>query len=78
MSRVCEVTKKSFLSGNNVSHSHRKTRKTFMSNLHTKRFWYAEENRWVSLRVCKKGLKMIEKLGLKAILDKIQGKKRGK
>ena len=72
MSQVCQVTGKKPISGNNVSHANRKTRRRFMPNLHYKRFWVAEENRWVRLRVSPKGMREIDKHGIKAILDRLR------
>ena len=68
MSRVCQVTGKRPMSGNNVSHANNKTRRRFLPNLHTHRFWVESEKRWVSLRVSSKGMRMIDKLGLDAVL----------
>ena len=68
MSKVCQVTGKRTVSGNNVSHSNRKTRRRFMPNLHERRFWVASENRWVKLRVSAAALRTIDKNGIDAIL----------
>ncbi|MCQ2251462.1 MAG: 50S ribosomal protein L28 [Bacteroidales bacterium] len=70
MSRICEITGKKVMRGNNVSHSHRKTKKAFMPNLHTKRFFLEEENRWVTVKVSAAAIRSISKNGLKATLDK--------
>ena len=51
MARICEVTGKHTMSGNNVSHAHNKTRRKFLPNLHHRRFWVESENRWVKLRI---------------------------
>ncbi len=75
MSRVCQVTGKRPLSGNNVSHAHNKTRRRFLPNLHTKRFWVENEKRWVKLRVSSKGLRIIDKLGIDHVLAELR--KRG-
>jgi large subunit ribosomal protein L28 len=75
MSRVCQITGKRPLTGNNVSHANNKTRRRFLPNLHTQRFWVASENRWVRLRVSTKGLRIIDKLGIDAVLADIR--KRG-
>jgi large subunit ribosomal protein L28 len=75
MSRVCQVTGKHTVTGNNVSHAHNKTRRRFLPNLHQHRFWVASENRWVKLRVSTKGLRMIDKLGIDAVL--VDLRKRG-
>jgi large subunit ribosomal protein L28 len=68
MSRVCQVTGKRPTVGHNVSHANNKTRRRFMPNLHTHRFWVASERRWVKLRVSSKGLRMIDKQGIDAVL----------
>ncbi|MCR5453730.1 MAG: 50S ribosomal protein L28 [Bacteroidales bacterium] len=70
MSRICEITGKKVMRGNNVSHSHRKTRRTFMPNLHTKKFYLEEEDRWVTLKVSAAAIRSISKNGLKATLNK--------
>lgn len=72
MSRVCQVTGKRPVSGNNVSHAHNKTRRRFLPNLHTHRFWVESEQRWVKLRVSTKGLRMIDKKGIDEVLAKIR------
>lgn len=70
MSRVCQITGKKVMSGNNVSHSHKKTRRTFKPNLFTKKFYLVEEERWVSLKVSASGMRTINKKGLaKALKD---------
>ncbi|MEA3411432.1 MAG: 50S ribosomal protein L28 [Pseudomonadota bacterium] len=68
MSRVCQVTGKRPATGNNVSHAHNKTRRRFLPNLHTRKFWVESENRWVKLRVSRKGLRTIDKKGIDAVL----------
>ena len=68
MSRVCQVTGKKPVSGNNVSHAHNKTRRRFLPNLHTHRFWVESENRWVKLRVSAKGMRIIDKNGIDAVI----------
>lgn len=73
---MCEVTGKTPMSGNNVSHSHVKTRRRFMPNLSFHRFWLAAERRFVRLRVSSKGLRIIDKLGIEAILEQIRLRKR--
>lgn len=75
MSRICQITGKKPMSGNNVSHAHNKTRRRFLPNLHFMKFWLDKENRWVKLRVSGKGLRIIEKKGLEAALD--DARKRG-
>jgi len=72
MSRVCQITGKRLLRGNNVSHSNIKTKREFLPNLQTKKFWYAEENRWVTLKVSCAGIRTINKIGLKAALERAE------
>lgn len=74
MSRVCQITGKRTLRGNNVSHAHNKTRRSFVPNLHYRRFWVASENRWVRLRVSNKGLRIIDKNGIDAVLEDVRGR----
>jgi len=68
MSRVCQVTGKRPMSGNNVSHAHNKTRRRFLPNLHSKRIWVESEQRYVKLRVSQKGLRIIDKQGIDKVL----------
>jgi large subunit ribosomal protein L28 len=68
MSRVCQVTGKRPMSGNNVSHAHNKTRRRFLPNLHNHRFWVESEQRWVRLRVSSKGMRIIDKKGIETVL----------
>ena len=68
MSRVCQVTGKRPVAGNNVSHAHNKTRRRFLPNLHTHRFWVESEGRWVKLRLSSKGMRIIDKKGIDAVL----------
>jgi len=72
MSQVCQVTGKRPLVGNNVSHAHNKTKRRFMPNLHTQRFWVASENRWIKLRLSRKGIRLIDKKGIDVILADIR------
>ncbi|MGQ1783787.1 MULTISPECIES: 50S ribosomal protein L28 [unclassified Saccharicrinis] len=74
MSRVCQITGKRFLVGNNVSHSKRRTKRRFDVNLFKKRFFLVEEERWVDLRVSASGLRMINKVGLYAALKSAKEK----
>jgi large subunit ribosomal protein L28 len=66
--RICEITGKKALTGNNVSHSNAKTKRRFNPNLKIKRFWSEEEGRWITLKVSAAGMKNINKLGLDAAL----------
>lgn len=68
MSRVCQVTGKGPQSGNTVSHANNKTRRRFLPNLHTHRFWVEGENRWVRLRVSSHGMRIIDKIGIENVL----------
>lgn len=68
MSRVCQVTGKRPTTGNNVSHSNIKTRRRFLPNLHSHRFWVESENRFVKLKVSSKGMRIIDKNGIDAVL----------
>lgn len=72
MSRVCQVTGKRPASGNNVSHAHNTTRRRFLPNLHTHRFWVESENRWVKLRVSTKGMRIIDKKGIDTVLKEMR------
>jgi large subunit ribosomal protein L28 len=56
------------MSGNNVSHAHNKTRRRFLPNLHTHRFWVEGEKRWVKLRLSRQGMRLIDKLGIERVL----------
>ncbi|MGA8203546.1 MAG: 50S ribosomal protein L28 [Woeseiaceae bacterium] len=68
MSRVCQVTGKRPQSGNNVSHANRRTRRRFLPNLVSKRFWLESEHRWVRLRVSHKGMRIIDKHGIEKVV----------
>ena len=69
MSRICQITGKKVLVGNNVSHSKRRTKRKFYPNLLKKRFFLEEENRWITLKVSASGMRTITKKGLKIALD---------
>jgi len=75
MSRVCQVTGKRPISGNNVSHAHNKTRRRFLPNIHSHRFWVESEQRYVKLRVSSKGMRIIDKHGIEKVLADLR--KRG-
>ena len=68
MSRVCQVTGKRPITGNNVSHANNKTKRRFLPNLHAKRFGLESEGRWVRLRVSTKGMRIIDKNGIESVL----------
>lgn len=74
MSRICQVTGKRPVTGNNVSHSHIKTRRRFLPNLHTHRFWVEGEKRFVKLRVSSKGMRIIDKKGIEAVLTDLRAR----
>ena len=68
MSKVCQVTGKRPMSGNNVSHANNRTRRRFLPNLHYRRLWVESEKRWVRLRVSQQGLRIIDKNGIDTVL----------
>ncbi|MEC8561925.1 MAG: 50S ribosomal protein L28 [Pseudomonadota bacterium] len=72
MAKICQVTGKKPMSGNNVSHAHNKTRRRFLPNLQTKKFWVESENKWVRLRVSAKGLRIIDKNGIDSVLKELK------
>jgi len=74
MARVCQVTGKGPVTGNNVSHSNIKSKRRFLPNLHSHRFWVESENRWVKLRVSTKGLRIIDKKGIDAVLSDLRAR----
>ena len=74
MSRVCQVTGKAPATGNNVSHANNKTRRRWLPNLHTHRFWLESEKRFVSLRVSSKGMRTIDKLGIETVVDDLRAR----
>ena len=73
MSRRCQVTGKKVMVGNNVSHANNKTKRRFLPNLHAHRFWVESENRFIKLRLSCKGMRMIDKLGIDAVLATMRG-----
>ncbi len=74
MSKVCQVTGKRPMSGNNVSHAKNRTRRRFLPNLHTHRFWVESENRFIRLRLSSKGMRIIDKVGIEAVLADIRAR----
>lgn len=74
MSRVCQVTGKGPMSGNNVSHAHNKTRRRFLPNLHRRRFWLASENRFIKLTVSSHGLRIIDKVGIDNVIADLRAR----
>ncbi|MCX7123263.1 MAG: 50S ribosomal protein L28 [Gammaproteobacteria bacterium] len=72
MSRICEMTGKGPITGCTVSHANNRTRRRFLPNLHSHRFWVETENRYVKLRISSHGMRIIDKLGIDAALVKIR------
>lgn len=68
MSRVCQVTGKRPMAGNNVSHANNRTRRRFLPNLLTRRFWLESEGRWVRIRLSTKGMRIIDKVGIDQVV----------
>ena len=68
MSRVCQVTGKRPATGNNVSHAKNRTKRRFVPNLHTHRFWVESEKRFVKLRISAKGMRIVDKIGIDQVL----------
>ncbi len=74
MSRVCQVTGKGPVTGNNISHANNKTRRRFLPNLQHHRFWVESENRFVRLRLSTKGMRIIDKRGIDAVLAEMRAR----
>lgn len=74
MSRVCQVTGKRPIVGNNVSHANNKTKRRFLPNLQTHRFWVEGEKRFVTLRVSTKGMRIIDKNGIESVLADLRAR----
>jgi large subunit ribosomal protein L28 len=74
MARVCQVTGKGPMSGNNVSHANNRTKRRFLPNLQRRRFWVEAENRWVSLRLTNAGLRTIDKNGIESVLSDMRAR----
>ena len=74
MSNVCQVTGRKPAFGNNVSHSHRKTRRRWNPNIQRKRYWVPSEKRWVTLTLSAKGIKIIDKRGIDAVLAELRAR----
>ncbi len=74
MARVCQVTGKGPMSGNNISHANNKTKRRFLPNLQRRRFWVESENRWVSLRLTNAALRTIDKNGIEAVLTEMRAR----
>ena len=74
MARVCEVTGKKPMVGNNVSHANNRTKRRFLPNLQYRRFWIEAEKRWISMRVSNAGLRTIDKKGIEVVLAELRAK----
>ncbi|HEY3487778.1 MAG TPA: 50S ribosomal protein L28 [Gammaproteobacteria bacterium] len=74
MSKVCQLTGKKPMVGHNVSHANNKTKRRFLPNLHTHRFWVDSEKRWVKLRLSSKGMRTIDKLGIDTVLKDLRAR----
>lgn len=74
MSRMCQITGKKSMIGNNVSHANNRTKRKFYPNLQSKKFFLEEENRWIELKVSAHGLRIISKIGLKKALEQAKAK----
>ncbi|CRZ19337.1 50S ribosomal protein L28 [Kingella kingae] len=74
MAKVCKITGKRPMSGNNVSHANNKTKRRFLPNLQSRRFWVESENRWVRIRVSNAALRTIDKNGIDAVLADLRAR----
>ena len=74
MSRVCDITGKKPMFGNNVSHAHNKSRRRFNINLQKKKFWLPDEKRYVTLRISTRGMRIIDKNGITRVVKELRGK----
>ena len=74
MSKICQVTGKRPLSGNNVSHAKNRSKRTFEPNLHKHKFWIESEKRYISLNVSAKGMRIIDKKGIESVLSEIRSR----
>ncbi len=74
MARVCQITGKRTVSGNNVSHANNRTKRTFKPNIHDRRFWVESEKRWVRLRVSHQGLRIIDQKGIESVLKDLRAR----
>jgi large subunit ribosomal protein L28 len=74
MSKLCQVTGKRPVAGNNVSHAHNKTRRRFLPNVHDHKFWLESESRFVKLRVSAKGMRIINKKGIDQVVADIRAR----
>ena len=74
MARVCQITGKAPMVGNNVSHANNRTKRRFLPNLQNRRFWLEGEKRWISLRLSNAGLRLIDKNGIEAVLADLRAR----
>lgn len=74
MSKVCQVTGKAPMVGNNVSHANNKTKRRFLPNLQYRRFWLETEKRWIRLRITNAGLRLIDKNGIEPVLADLRAR----
>jgi large subunit ribosomal protein L28 len=74
MARVCQVTGKAPMVGNNVSHANNKTKRRFLPNLQSRRFWLEGEKRWVRMRVTNAALRLIDKKGIDVVLAELRAR----
>ena len=74
MAKVCQVTGKRPMTGNNVSHANNKTRRRFLPNIRYHRFWLDSERRWVRLRVSSKGMRIIDKVGIEQVVSDLRSR----
>jgi large subunit ribosomal protein L28 len=74
MAKVCQVSGKRTVTGNNVSHANNKTRRRWMPNLHERRFWVPSENRWIKLRVSNHALRTIDKKGIEVVIAELRAR----
>jgi large subunit ribosomal protein L28 len=74
MARVCQITGKAPLVGNNVSHANNKTKRRFLPNLQYRRIWVESEKRWVRMRISNAGLRMIDKVGIDTVLADLRAR----
>ena len=76
MARVCQVTGKKPMVGNNVSHANNRTKRRFLPNLQYRRFWIEAQKRWISMRVSNAGLRTIDKKGIEVVLAELRAKRK--
>ncbi|MEX0960496.1 MAG: 50S ribosomal protein L28 [Burkholderiales bacterium] len=74
MARVCQITGKKPMVGNNVSHANNRTKRRFLPNLQYRRFWVENESRWIRLRVSQAGLRLIDKKGIDVVLADLRAR----